>query len=211
MKSKLLIVSVVVLTLVSGNALVHAFGLPSFGSMGNGEGADAADAAGFVKNSRNALYSFAKSETGLATALGGYAELDAQKKLLDALKAGDAAADKEQIETLVTIHQSASDAINKKIAANVKIDSNNKKLASESTVEYVKALVSTSKLVATGQSLAKNPVALGMNASSVLYAVKSLPAIVKAGTSNTSTLFKYLSSNGVDISEAKAAADELGK
>lgn len=208
MKSKMFVVSTLVLSLMLSSVSVYAFGLPSLPSMGSTSGG--ADPAGFVKDTRNALYSFAKSEAGLASALGGYTDLVAQQKLLDGLKAGDAAADKDQIETLVTIHKSANEAINKKIAENAKLDSRNKALATQSAIDYVKALATTSKLVASGQSLAKNPAALGMNASSVLYAVKNLPAIVTSGTSNTSALFKYLSANGVDVSEAKEAANSLG-
>jgi hypothetical protein len=208
MKSAVLIVLIFALTLVSGNISVHAWGLPAVSSLGSGEGGDA---AGFVKDTRNSLYSFAKSELGLARAIGCYTDLAAQQKLLDGMKAGDAAAGKEQMETLVTIDKSCSEAIKKQIATNKKLDSEHKALATQASVEYVKALVITTKLVYKGQSLAKNPVALAMNASSVLYAAKNLPTIVTSGTSNTSTLFKYLSANGVDISEAKAAAEGLGK
>lgn len=208
MKSTMLIVSIFVLTLVSGNISAHAWGLPSIPSLGSGGGGDA---AGFVKDTRNALYYFSTSKLGLAKALGCYNELASNQKLLDGMKAGDAAAGKEQMETLVTIDKSCDEAINKKIAENKKLDSAHKALATHASVEYVKALVTTSKLVSRGQSLANNPAALAMNASSVFYAVKNLPTIVTSGTTNTSTLFKYLSANGVDITEANKAADGLGK
>jgi hypothetical protein len=201
----------IIVCLAFSSVSVFAFGLPSLPSLPSlGSSSGGVDPAGFVKETRNALYSYAKSEAGLASALGGYTDLAAQQKLLEGLKVGDAAADKDQIETLITIHKSASEAIDKKMAENTVIDSKNKKLAAKSTAEYVKALIATTKLVASGQGLAKNPIALGLNAGSVLYAVKNLPAIIKSGTSNTVTLFKYLSANGVDVSEAKEAANGLG-
>lgn len=205
-------------SLVSAVALVAAFGassamaqgFPKLPSFGGGSGSATVNGAQMAKSARNALHAFAKAEVGLAKALGGYGDLAAQQALLDGLKAGDAAAQKNDIETIVSISKSASEAINKKVAENAQLDGENKLLAAKSMTDYVKGLVASKKLVSSVQDLTKNPTALGLDAGTLLYVGKEIPGIVSGGASTTSTLFKYLGSNGVDLSEAKAAAQDLG-
>ncbi|WP_024972613.1 hypothetical protein [Ralstonia pickettii] len=212
MKSLKLSVSAFAVALALGGASAHAFELPKVPSLGGSSGgASTASAAEVMKNTRNSLYAFTKAEVGLAGALGGYTELAAQKELLNNLKAGDAAAKKDDLQTLVTIHESASKEINAKVAANDKLDVSQKSLAAQSMVEYVKGLISSKKTVSSLQDLAKNPVSLGLEANTVLYAAKEVPSIVAGGASSTTTLVKYLTSNGVDTSEAKNLASDLGK
>lgn len=213
MKSLKLTVSAFAIALALGGASAHAFELPKMPSLGGGSsgGASSANAAEVMKNTRNSLYAFALAEAGLAGALGGYNELAGQQELLKNLKAGDAAAKKDDFETLVTIHESASKAIEAKVAANEKLDANQKSLAGKSMVEYVKGLVSSKKTVSSLQDLAKNPASLGLEAGTVLYAAKQVPAVVVGGASSTSNLVKYLAANGVDTSEAKNVAGDLGK
>jgi len=126
------------------------------------------------------------------------------------MKTGDAAASKEDTETLVTLHNSMNPVIEAKTKENMKLDANNKALAGKSMVEYVKGLVSSKQLLSSVQDLAKNPMALGTDASNILYVAKELPGIVSGGVSTTSTLFKYLGANGVDLSEAKNVAKGMG-
>ena len=159
---------------------------------------------------RHPLPSFTKAQVQLAAAMGGYQDLASQQKLLDGLKSGDASAKKDDIETIVGISKSASGEINRMAAANVQLDANNKTLAGASMVEYVKGLVASKKMVASVQDLAKNPVSMGTDAGAIVYVGKELPGIVSSGATSTNTLFKYLGSNGVDLSEAKSAAGDLG-
>jgi hypothetical protein len=182
--------------------------VPSFGAKHDVAGASAADVS---KNTRNALLSFARAELGLLAAMGGYEHLAADQQLLDNMKAGDVAANKDELQTLVTLHKSASAEIEKKTAANAQLDASNKATAGKSMVDYVKALVSTKKTLGSLQGLARNPMSLGGDAGTVLFAVAELPGLVTHGVSTTGTLFKYLGANGVDLSEAKATADGMDK
>jgi hypothetical protein len=211
MKSTKIAASLLVMSLALTAGAAHAWGLanvlPSASGGGGGSTANAGDVA---KNARNALYSFVKSDLGLLAALGGYENLAANQKLLDGMKTGDAAASKEDTETLVTLHNSMNPVIEAKTKENMKLDANNKALAGKSMVEYVKGLVSSKQLLSSVQDLAKNPMALGTDASNILYVAKELPGIVSGGVSTTSTLFKYLGANGVDLSEAKNVAKGMG-
>jgi hypothetical protein len=173
-------------------------------------GAPAPTGASVTRDAQIALVSFASSQLGLAKALGGYDELAAQQQLIEGLKAGDVAATKDTLATAVTVSKAANDAINQKVAENTKLSAENRKLVASSTVEYVRGLVASRNLIASVQGLARNPVALGADASNILYLGKQLPSIVTSGTSTTASLFKYLSANGVDTSAATAAAKDLG-
>jgi len=207
-------VSTLILSLTVGMGCAQAFGLSDALSVagvgGNNNSSNTTTDPNIVVHARNSLYSFAKAQTGLVAAFGGYEELAAQQKMLDGMKTGDAAASKDDIETLVKISKSTGDVINKKIADNVKLDANNKKLAASSSVEYVKGLISSKKLISSIQNASSNPMSLGQNAGAVLYVGKELPGIVSGGVSTTGSLLKYLTANGVDTSEVKKAADGLG-
>lgn len=210
MKSLKLSVSAFAIAFAMGGA-AHAFELPKIPSLGGSSSGTSVNAAEVMKNTRNSLLSFTNAEIGLAAALGGYTELAAQQELLKGLKAGDAAANKDDLQTLVTIHESASKEINAKVAANEKLDAAQKKQAGQSMVEYVKGLISSKKTVNSLQDLAKNPASLGFDAGTVLYAAKEMPSVIAGGASSTSSLVKYLTANGVDTSEAKNLASDLGK
>lgn len=210
MKSLKLSVSAFAIAFAMGGA-AHAFEMPKIPSLGSSSGSSTS-AAEVLKNTRDSLLSFTNAEVGLAAALGGYTDLAAQQELLKGLKAGDAgAASKDDLKTLVTIHESASKEIDAKVAANEKLDAAQKKQAGQSMVEYVKGLISSKKTVSSLQDLAKNPASLGFDAGTVLYAAKEMPSVLAGGASSTSTLVKYLTANGVDTSEAKKLATDLGK
>lgn len=212
MKTGTIAAPILALSLALGGGTAHAFDLPKILSIGGSNSSGASvNAAEVAINLRNALYAFAKANTGLAAALGGYTELAAQQKLLEGMKNGDAAASKDQLQTLTTIHKSASEAISAKVASNAQLDAEQKKLAGASMVEYVQGLVSTKQVVSSVEEVTKNPTSYVMEAGTLLYAASEMPSIVTSGVSSTSTLIQYLSANGVDVSEAKAAADGLGK
>jgi len=173
-------------------------------------GAPAPTGASVTRDAQFALVSFANSELGLANALGGYPGLAAQQQLIDGLKRGDVAATKDTLATAVTVSKAANDAIDQKVAENAKLSADNRKLAGSAAFEYVKGLVASRNLVVSVEGLAKNPMAMGADAGNILYLGKQLPAIVTSGSSTTVSLFKYLSANGVDTSEATAAAKNLG-
>lgn len=213
MKSLKIAATTLALSLSFGLNTAQAFGLGdalSIAGVGSSNSNNSADNNNIVVNARNTLYSFAKAEAGLAAAMGGYEELASQQKLLEGMKAGDSNPSKDEVATLVNIHKSASEAINKKMAENAKLDANNKKLAASSMVEYVKGLVSSKKLATSVQGITQNPIALGQNAGAVIYMAKELPSIVSGGASTTTALFKYLGASGVDLSDAKKQAKDLG-
>ena len=202
--------SVVVVAMLAG-APAQAFEMPKIPGASPANAANpSVSGATVARDARNALISFTSAQLGLAQAMGGYEGLAAQQQLLAGLKAGDAAAKKEDIETAVTISKAAGDAISQKVAANAQLTAENRELALNSTVEYVKGLVASKKLMGSIQDLSRNPMAMGADSGSVMYLLKNLPGIVGGGASTTGTLIKYLSANGVDTSKAVAAAKDLG-
>jgi hypothetical protein len=173
--------------------------------------APAANPAEVLGNTREALLSFINAELGLSEALGGYEGLAAQQQLLANMKRGDAVASKSDFEALVNVHKSANDLIETKTKENAAIDAKNKSLAAKSMVEYVKGLVYTRKMVGSVQDLAKNPMSIVGDATTVLYVAKEVPTIAVGAASSTGSLMKYLGSNGVDMSEAKKSAGDMEK
>lgn len=211
MKKIQLLVSVMAVAATLAGSAAMAFDFPKVPSIGGStDGSKTANGVEVTKNARNALLAFTNAELGLAGALTGYNELAAQQKLLEGMKAGDAAVKKEDLETIVSIGKSANDHIVKKTAENSQLDASNKALAGKSMTQYVVGLVASKKMLSSVQDLAKNPTALGLDFGALLYAGKEMPGIVASGASTTTTLFKYLGANGVDVSEAKSAAKDLG-
>lgn len=200
------LVSVALLFSVASHA---QFSLPGMGK--SSSNAPAESPSDVVKNARNTLTSFVKAKLGLIEAMGGAEDLASQKKLVEGLKIGDAAATKEELETLVSLDKNTTDLISKKSAENAKLDAKNKTLASQSMLEYVKGLVSSKKLINSVTGLSKNPMSLGTSLGAVTFLAKEMPGIVSSGAGTTSTLFTYLNSNGVDTSAAKKAASSLGE
>ena len=177
---------------------------------GGGTSAPIENAGDLVRNARNSMASFVKAKLGLIEAMGGSDELTAQKKLLEGLKQGDAAASKEDLETIVSLDKATGEMIAKKSADNAKLDSANKATASKSMLEYVGGLVHAKKLVNSVANLSNNPMSIASNLGAVTYLSKELPSVVSSGVNTTTTLFTYLNSNGVDTSDAKKAAADLG-
>jgi hypothetical protein len=185
--------------------------IPGLGNKGGNSGPASASAAEVAKNTRNALIAFTAAELGLLEALGGYEKLSGMQQQVAGMQKGDAGVSTEQMQTTVDIHKSASAEIEKKLAENATLDANQKKMAAKSMVAYVQGLAATRQTVSSLQGLSKNPLSLGSDAGPVLFAVKELPGLVSGGVSTTGTLFKYLGANGVDMREAKATADTMGK
>ena len=188
------------------------FSLPNLAGLGKSSSSESTEnSTDVVKNARNTLTSFVKAKLGLIEAMGGSEELAGQRKLVEGLKIGDAAATKGDLETLVSLDKSTTELISKKSAENAKLDAKNKALAGRSMLEYVKGLASAKKLVNSVTGLSENPMSLGSNMGSVIFLAKEMPGIMSSGASTTSTLFTYLNSNGVDTSAAKKAASSLGE
>lgn len=213
MKSTSLVKAGLITISLAFSAASHAqFGLPSLPGMSKsgGSAAPAEKAEDVVKNARNSLVSFVKAKLGLIEAMGGSEDLAAQKKLLDGLQKGDAAASTDELKTIVSLDKATGDMINKKSAEHAKLDAKNKTLASQSMLEYVNGLVSAKKMVGSVTNLSKNPLSLGSNMGAVSFLASELPTIVSSASSTTSTLFEYLNSNGVDTSKAKEVAAGMG-
>jgi hypothetical protein len=159
-----------------------------------------ANAGQVLRNTRDALLSFARAELGLSDALGGYNDLAAQRQLLDNMKSGDAAAvKKEEFEAIVTVHKSAQDHIDRKVAENAKLDASNRTMAGKAMVEYLKGLSSTRKMVSSVQDLGKNPASLMGEAGTALYVAKEVPSVATGAVSTTGKLVSYLTANGIDV------------
>jgi hypothetical protein len=196
---KKIVISVLAALISLGAAPSQAIDFGKLAGIGNKSNAGAgASAAEVAKNTRNALVAFTAAELGLLEALGGYDKLSAMQKQVEGMQKGDAGVNTDQLQAAVDIHKSASAEIDKKLAENAKLDASQKNLAAKSMAAYV-------------QGLAKNPMSLGSDAGTVLFAVKELPGMVSGGVSTTGTLFKYLGANGVDLKDAKSAADTMPK
>jgi len=211
MKAANIAIAVLALSAAVVQAPASAFSLGNpLASLG-GSSSSSANAGEVLRNTRDALVSFTKAEMGLSQALGGYADLTAQQQLVANMKTGDAAPKKEDFEALVAIHKTAKELIDKKTGENAALDASNKSLAGKSMVEYIKGVVHTKKIAGSVQDLAKNPMAMVGDATTLLYVAKEVPTITASAASSTGNLMKYLSSNGVDMAEANKEADTLGK
>lgn len=198
--------------LVFSAAANAQLGLPSLpGKNLVGGGAATENPGDIVKNASNSLKSFIAAKIGLLEAMGLGEKVAAHKERMTALSKGDAAStSKDDLETMASIDKATGDLVQEGMSSNAKIDAKSKTLAGNSMVEYVKGLVLAKKTVSSVSSAAKNPMALGANAGSIVYLAKEMPGIVTTGSSTTSTLISYLSANGVDTSAAKKAAADLG-
>ncbi|VXC56974.1 hypothetical protein [Massilia sp. 9I] len=194
-----------------GAAPSHAVDFGKLASLAKPNQAAGASAADVARNTRNALVAFATAELGLLEALGGYENLSALRTQVEGMQKGDAGVNTASLQAAVDIHKSASVEIEKKIAGNAQLDASQKKMAAKSMLAYVQGLVATKQTLGSLQGLARNPMSLGSDAGTVLFAVKELPGMLSGGLSTTGTLFKYLGANGVDLSEAKSAADTMPK
>jgi hypothetical protein len=211
MKSSLIFKATLILIVASLNTGAYGFELKVPKLNGGSSGSASTENPGeVVKNARNSMASFVKAKLGLIEAMGGSEELAAQQKLIEGLKKGDAAATKEDLETIVSLDKATGDMIKKKTAENTVIESKNKQLAGKSMVEYVKGVVATKQLMGSISKLSSNPMSLGSSATSVIYLAKELPSVISSGTSTTSTLFTYMKSSGIDTGDAKKAAADLG-
>lgn len=205
---KIILVSIfTALSTLAVSSVYAQFSLPGLGASKQ----PAENPGDVVKNSRNALLSYENSKVSLLEAMGASQQVAAQKQTLSGIQSGDAGNSKDDLETIVKTDASTTELLNKKMAENTKMDAQGKQSASKAMVQYVGGLVSSKKLIGSIQSLAKNPVALGANMNTIAYLGKELPGVVSSGVTTSSALFKYLGSNGVDLTEAKKASDDLGK
>lgn len=189
-----------------------AFGLPSIPGVTSSSSAPAGNAQQLVKDSDAAINQFWNAEVKIAEALGVYKDFAASNELVGKLKKGDAAGGKDDQDTKITVSKELGDVISKKIAENAPLDTKQKKLAGQGTLEYVKALLSMTKLATGIQALAKNPTSIGADfVGPVMSLASNMPGLVKNGVSSTGTIINYMSTNGVDVSKAKQVADDLGK
>lgn len=194
------------------NTGAYAFGLPSIPGVTSSSSAPAGNAQQLVKDADAAINQFWNAEVKIAEALGVYKDFAASNELVGKLKKGDAASGKDDQDTKITVSKELGDVISKKIAENAPLDAKQKKLAGQGTLEYVKALLSMTKLATGIQALAKNPTSIGADfVGPVMSLASNMPGLVKNGVSSTGTIISYMSTNGVDVSKAKQAADDLGK
>lgn len=211
MKMKSLVVSLFVVSMAASSG-AGAWGIPKMdGPLGGAsKSSSTASPKQVARDAQNALYRFVKAEMGLAAAFGGYEALAANQQLLEGMKQGDITSTKEDVDQLIKLHKSASEAIGKKIADNAKLDAAQKEQAGKATLDYVRGLLETKKLVGSLKDLTKNPAAIGLDAAPLVALGKDLPGVVSGGISTTNALIKYMTSNGVDVSSVKEAADSLG-
>lgn len=210
MKLKNLLVAV---ALLFGIPTCYAqFGLPSIPGMSGGSSGSAANANEVLKNAGIALSQYLNAEIKIAEAISGYKATQEQKDLIARLSKGDVAKNKDDLNNSFTIGSDLNNVIKQKIESGAKIDASQKKLATEGTIEYLGALLSTKKLVDSIQALAKNPTALGLDSiGPVTTLASNMPKMLSQSISSTSMIIKYMAANGIDTSKMQKDADSLGK
>jgi hypothetical protein len=190
------------------------FGMPSIPGVTSGSSsASAGNAADVIKNANQALTQYINSEQKIAKALGVYSLTQEQQDFLARRAKGDVAqTTKDDLNNTFTIGAELQASINKGIEEGKKLDASQKKLATEGTFEYLKALLSSKKLVDSVQGLAKNPTALGLDSIGPITALATnMPTMLSQSVSSTSTIIKYMAANGIDTSKMQKEADSLGK
>ena len=195
--------------------VAHAqFGLPSIPGVSGGSSATStANAGEVIKNANIALTLYINSEQKIAKALGVYSLSQEQQDFLARRAKGDVAqTTKDDLNNTFTIGAELQASINKGIEEGKKLDASQKKLATEGTFEYLKALLSSKKLVDSVQALAKNPMALGLDSVGPITALATnMPSMLSQSISSSSTIIKYMAANGIDTSKMQKEADSLGK
>lgn len=199
---------IVAITLGATLGVVGCSNMSSVASLATGSSAPAGNPQQMLKDADTAINQFWSAEVKIAEALGVYKDFAASNELVGKLKSGDAAGGKLDQDTKVTVSKQLGEVINKKIAANAPLDVKQKKLAAQGTLEYVKALISMSKVAVGIQALAKNPTAIGLDyVGPITKLASNMPTLVSNGVSSTGTIINYMSTNGVDVSKAKKEAD----
>ncbi|NTU58737.1 MAG: hypothetical protein HGB00_07435 [Chlorobiaceae bacterium] len=154
-----------------------------------------------------ALDLYLDAQVLLIQAIAGKEELAARQATIDFVQNGDAK--KASNEEKARMGRELDESLNHIMEENRPLDDHQKRLATEGALRYAIAVSRTSKLVG---SLSRIDVkAIGIfDAPGVLYLINNLPAVVSTSVSTTGKLFKYLSANNVDVSNAQKAADGLG-
>ena len=207
---KSLVAAALVATLSTG---AYAFGLPSIpGLTGSSSSAPAGNPQRLIKDADGAINQFWNAEVKIAEALGIYKDFANANDVVARLKKGDATGGKDDQDSKTVLAKSLGEEINKRISDNAPLDAKQKKLAAQGTLEYVKALLSMAKVAKGVQALASNPSSIGLDYIGPITSLASnMPTLVTNGVSSTGTIISYMSTNGVDVSKAKQAADDLGK
>ena len=188
------------------------FGLPSIPGISGGGSGSAVNANEVLKNAGIALSQYLSAEIKIAKAISGYQDTQEQRDLIARLSKGDVVKNKDDLNNSFTIGADLHNVIKQKIESGAKIDASQKKLATEGTIEYLGALLSTKKLVDSIQSLAKNPTALGIDSvGPVTTLASNMPKMLSQSISSTSMIIKYMAANGIDTSKMQKDADSLGK
>ena len=204
--------SMVLTVIMFGANGTYAFEMPKIPSLGAKGAPSKVNAKDVARDTRNATYRFATAELNIAEALGGYAELAAHRALLAGMQSGDAAASKSDLESITVVNNAAREQIETKIKANAQIDSSQKEIASKGTLEYVLGLLATKKMASAIKELAATPpMTLLADAGTVLFLAGEIPAVILKGIAMSGTLLTYMATNGVDVSKAQEAANDLGK
>ena len=208
---KTLVIAVSLIATIPAQAQFGMPSIPGLGSGSNNTAKSTESAAQVIIKTQIALANFVAAQKQLDDAINGTNTYEASKALLDRLAKGDAAASKEDFETVVSMSKEASEALAKDVSENKKLEAKNKSAAQKAMVNYVIALVSTKSLINSIQGLAGNPMSAGTSIGTLTYLVSQMPTLISSGAGSTANLFKYLTANGVDMKEAQKAADGLGK
>ena len=178
---------------------------------GGGSGASAGD---LVKETQIALSGFVGAQINLAKAMNVYDASAATQKQVENLKNGDPTSSEtaNSIKTTAVLSAELQAKIEEGIKKGAVLDAGQKALAGQATLQYVQGLASSTKVAGKVSQIVKNPTSVSPAYLPQLTAIASnVPGVVQSAAGSTSSLFSYLTKNGVDVSKAKQAADSMDK
>ena len=204
-RSVSIIICSLFVTAQTASAFPGLSGIIDVGVRGGGKGGSNVNQVVF--DCSVALDLYLDAQVLLIQAIAGKEELAARQATIDFVQNGSAK--KASNEEKAKMGRELDESLNRVVAENKPLDDHQKRLATEGALRYVVAVSRTYKLVGSLSSVDVKAVGI-FDAPGVIYLVNNLPAVAGNAVSTTGKLFKYLSTNNVDISNAQKAADGLG-
>ncbi len=183
---------------VASVTTAHAFGMPKLPGLGGGSNAAAADPAQIVKSLKDAVVDLEYANAAYLDALNRKIEADEARRNADGLKSGSVGL-KEAIELSTATSDKVMAEVKKKSAESVVLDETSKSKFSQGLIHHVAGTVSGVK----GGKQLKSALNAPQNLAS-LAPLTEFPGLIQKWTGSTEQVFAYLSSNGIDVSQAKA-------
>jgi hypothetical protein len=187
--------------LLTVGAMSPAFAfMPKLPGVGGGSGGSQVDPAKLKDQIRVALVSLVKANEQYLLALG-HADAAAGAKLMSE-KLGSGTLGADEVKGVTEIAETTIKSIKEASDKGTKLTAEAGAFAGQGLVEHVNGSVAG---VQAGRSLKSALQSPSPTIVAALGPVKDFPSLLTTWTSATSTVFTYLSSNGIDTTKANAA------